>query len=98
MATTHQHVDAAAEVLDPVCGMTISPADAVGHVEHNGQTYYFCSDHASNASARRRTPFSAVTGSAADGGSWRDIHLPDGSGDPSAATRGVPEVRHGART
>jgi Cu+-exporting ATPase len=44
MATSHRHIDAAAEVLDPVCGMTISPADAVGHVEHKGQTYYFCSD------------------------------------------------------
>ena len=29
-------------VLDPVCGMTIDPADAVGHIEYNGQTYYFC--------------------------------------------------------
>jgi P-type Cu+ transporter len=44
MATTHQHAPATAEVLDPVCGMTISPAEAVGHVEHKGQTYYFCSD------------------------------------------------------
>ena len=25
---------APAEVLDPVCGMTISPDDVVGHVEH----------------------------------------------------------------
>ena len=32
------------EVLDPVCGMTISPDEAVGHVEHAGQTYYFCSE------------------------------------------------------
>ena len=31
------------EVLDPVCGMTISPDDAVGHVDHKGRTYYFCS-------------------------------------------------------
>ncbi len=31
-----------AEVVDPVCGMTISTADAVGSVEHAGQTYYFC--------------------------------------------------------
>ena len=30
------------EVVDPVCGMTIDPADAVGHVEHRGRTYYFC--------------------------------------------------------
>jgi P-type Cu+ transporter len=32
------------EVLDPVCGMTISPADSVGTVEHKGQTYYFCAE------------------------------------------------------
>jgi Cu+-exporting ATPase len=35
--------DVAAEVLDPVCGMTIAPADAAGSVEFDGQTYYFCS-------------------------------------------------------
>jgi Cu+-exporting ATPase len=32
------------EVLDPVCGMTISPADAVGTAVHRGQTYYFCAE------------------------------------------------------
>jgi len=31
------------EVIDPVCLMTIAPEDAVGHVEHEGATYYFCS-------------------------------------------------------
>jgi Cu+-exporting ATPase len=30
------------EVLDPVCGMTILPEDSVGHIDHNGHTYYFC--------------------------------------------------------
>jgi P-type Cu+ transporter len=44
-ARAHDHPSAApAEVLDPVCGMTISPADAVGHVEHEGRTYYFCNE------------------------------------------------------
>jgi len=28
--------------LDPVCGMTVSPARAAGHHEHEGTTYYFC--------------------------------------------------------
>ncbi|HEU4692485.1 MAG TPA: heavy metal-binding domain-containing protein, partial [Vicinamibacterales bacterium] len=43
-AHTHEHpLIAPAEVLDPVCGMTISPDDAVGHVDYKGQTYYFCS-------------------------------------------------------
>ena len=32
------------EVLDPVCGMTISPADAVGTAVHRGETYYFCAE------------------------------------------------------
>ena len=40
----HQHQHQAAEVIDPVCGMSISPADAVGTAEHNGQTFHFCSD------------------------------------------------------
>ena len=29
--------------VDPVCGMTVSPATAAGHHEHQGTTYYFCS-------------------------------------------------------
>jgi P-type Cu+ transporter len=42
---SHSHSAVApARVVDPVCGMTISPDDAVGHVDHKGQTYYFCSD------------------------------------------------------
>src|SRR5687767_7270376 len=32
------------EVVDPVCGMTISPEEAVGHVTHAGETYYFCNE------------------------------------------------------
>ena len=34
---------AAATVTDPVCGMTIAPAQAVGSSTYNGQTYHFCS-------------------------------------------------------
>jgi P-type Cu+ transporter len=60
MATTHQHGDVAAEVLDPVCGMTISPADAVGHVEHNGRTYYFCSNEC--LERFRQTPDAFLSG------------------------------------
>ncbi|MEO8257866.1 MAG: heavy metal translocating P-type ATPase [Acidobacteriota bacterium] len=32
------------DVLDPVCGMTISPDDAAGHLDHEGHTYYFCGE------------------------------------------------------
>jgi Cu+-exporting ATPase len=28
--------------IDPVCGMTVTPARAAGHVEYEGQMYYFC--------------------------------------------------------
>ena len=46
MATRqHQHQQHdSADVLDPVCGMTISPADAVGTLDHGAHTYHFCSD------------------------------------------------------
>jgi Cu+-exporting ATPase len=27
---------------DPVCGMTVDPAKAAAHAEHQGETYYFC--------------------------------------------------------
>ena len=39
----HDHTTAPAEVLDPVCGMTIDPADSVGEVDYKGQKYFFCS-------------------------------------------------------
>jgi YHS domain-containing protein len=40
----HEEVGMTQEaVKDPVCGMTIQPADAVETVEHEGTTYYFCS-------------------------------------------------------
>jgi Cu+-exporting ATPase len=40
--STHHDAPSPAGVLDPVCGMTIDPADAVGHAEHHSKTYYFC--------------------------------------------------------
>ncbi len=30
-------------VTDPVCGMTVDPADAPATRQHRGATYYFCS-------------------------------------------------------
>jgi P-type Cu+ transporter len=29
---------------DPICGMTVDPATAAGSYEHNGETFYFCSN------------------------------------------------------
>lgn len=34
---------ATATVTDPVCGMTIDRARAVGSSRYNGETYHFCS-------------------------------------------------------
>ena len=46
MQTNHAHAHVAdpapAEVLDPVCGMMIEPADAAATHDYKGQTYYFC--------------------------------------------------------
>jgi Cu+-exporting ATPase len=47
MATAHETArdherDQPVEVLDPVCGMMIEPADAAATYEYNGQTYHFC--------------------------------------------------------
>src|SRR5262249_59492595 len=35
--------------LDPVCGMTVDPGTAAGQHEHEGRTYYFCSQHCLHA-------------------------------------------------
>ena len=32
-----------AMVTDPVCGMRIESEDAAGTAEHDGRTYFFCS-------------------------------------------------------
>lgn len=43
----HTHANAhasATSVVDPVCGMTIDPEQAAGHVVFEGATYYFCSE------------------------------------------------------
>ncbi len=43
--SVHQHAAATTGVVDPVCGMTVDPASAAGHVEYRGHTYYFCCQH-----------------------------------------------------
>jgi P-type Cu+ transporter len=43
-AHAHGHTtQSSADVVDPVCGMRISPNSAAGQVQHHGRTYYFCS-------------------------------------------------------
>ena len=38
-----------AMVTDPVCGMRIDDGDAAATAEHEGVTYYFCSQACHNA-------------------------------------------------
>ena len=52
--------ETSAGVLDPVCGMTIDPADAAGSWEYKGQTYYFC--HPSCVTRFKDSPESFLTG------------------------------------
>ncbi len=42
----HQHGTGHAmpHQTDPVCGMTVSSAEAAGEFEYGGRKYYFCSD------------------------------------------------------
>ncbi len=47
------------EVIDAVCGMKIRPSDAAGHVDHGGETYYFCSQ--SCLERFRRNPAAFLT-------------------------------------
>ena len=65
MASTHQHASTVTEVVDPVCGMTISPDDAVGTVEHQGTTYYFCSQSCVDRFSANPSAFLQGTGAAA---------------------------------
>ncbi len=37
------------QVSDPVCGMKIAAAEAVATIEHDGTTYYFCSQDCADA-------------------------------------------------
>lgn len=44
MSKPHKHLDKAvsAKVIDPVCGMEVTPP-AEGHIEYRAKHYYFCS-------------------------------------------------------
>jgi YHS domain-containing protein len=44
-------------VLDPVCGMVIKKNHAVGQVEHEGRTYYFCVEECQKKFAEQPTRY-----------------------------------------
>ncbi|MBR0965559.1 heavy metal translocating P-type ATPase [Bradyrhizobium diazoefficiens] len=43
-ADHHHHDPARGTTVDPVCGMLVDPATARHKIEHDGQTFYFCSE------------------------------------------------------
>ena len=43
-ADHHRHDPAQGPTVDPVCGMLVDPATARHKIEHDGQTFYFCSE------------------------------------------------------
>lgn len=59
--------------IDPVCGMTVVPAAALHHAEHDGRSYWFCG-------ARCRTRFLA------DPSAFPSAAHPHGARGPSAVT------------
>src|ERR1700682_6269209 len=73
---------------DPVCGMPVEPADAAGHSEYRGQTYYFCGKsclekfrqdparYVSSPTEMAENPTPPVTPSAPDGKGARKYTCP----------------------
>jgi len=45
------------KVKDPVCGMALDDRDAVGSAQHEGKTYYFCSQQCKATFQKRPEDF-----------------------------------------
>jgi P-type Cu+ transporter len=49
MAPNEPHAEDSAPLpqvlVDPICGMTVDPADAGGRFDYKGRTYFFCCEH-----------------------------------------------------
>ena len=97
---SHDHTAVApAEVLDPVCGMTISPDDAVGHIDHKGRTYYFCSQSCLDQFRANPDAFLAErpAPAATPADMEREYTCPMDPEVRQKRARRVPEMRDGAR-
>jgi Cu+-exporting ATPase len=57
-------VASTAGVKDPVCGMSVDPANAAATRRHAGETYYFCSKHCAERFDREPERFLTSPGSA----------------------------------
>ena len=75
MVTTHESASSQG-VVDPVCDMTIDPADAVGRSDFKGHTYYFCSDSCLERFRANPAPFLEADG-----------EIPPAAAGPAVETR-----------
>ena len=50
---------------DPVCGMEVDEKNAAGHSQHQGQTYYFCSEDCKEKFDRNPQQFAKGQGQSA---------------------------------
>lgn len=58
----HNQQPATTDAVDPVCGMTISPATAAASREVGGTTYYFCSAQCANTFDADPDRYTSVAG------------------------------------
>ncbi len=73
-------------VKDPVCGMEIDPETAAGKSEHQGVTYYFCSEGCKQS-------FDANPQQYLGGGEAPAATAPAEAAPAEAATAGAPTKR-----
>jgi len=59
---THDHSSAATEATDPVCGMTVTIANAKYTAAVSGQTYYFCCEACRTSFLANPSRYASQTG------------------------------------
>ncbi len=57
----HHMSEESPHATDPVCGMTVDPAEAATSITHDGHTHYFCSKHCATTFATNPNAYLDVT-------------------------------------
>ena len=84
---------------DPVCGMQVDPAKAAGMSQYQGQTFYFCSKGCkAKFDSRPEAYLNPQPPAPQPSGDTREYTCPMHPGGSPGGPRGVPDLRHGART
>jgi P-type Cu+ transporter len=74
---------AAAQVIDPVCGMTVDPATAAASSTYRGSTYYFCNPGCKTKFDADPERYLAPAAAPADGHSHHPHHAPAAAAVPT---------------